>query len=117
MKIILSADPFVNKFDLAEFETGRQLDDLKDKLPEELKNKLIKWYDRYLTYVFMLDEKELEKYKNNIDELDKEGIELLREISKFYFPEEVDKFYYYGLCSNLIYIIDREKEYKANKFE
>ena len=83
MILKLAAEDFSNSFGLSLYDNNNLQNEINLKsidLSVDVLNKLKKWYKSYYIYTGM-NETELEKYKKEIDELDTQGIEILKEVA------------------------------------
>ena len=106
MILKLAAEDFSNSFGLSLFDNNNfhKEINLKDiDLSVEVLNKLKNWYKSYYIYTGM-NETELEKYKNEIYQLDNQGIEILKEVASGVKNICLEKIIYYsrGLDRKLV---------------
>ena len=92
MIIALSAEPYTEG--LTDYSNDNRPIDLSEtNLSELTKDKMNKWYNEYQKYV-ALTLKELEPYRQEIEKLDRQGVELLKQIGNELQSEKIEKYYY-----------------------
>lgn len=106
MIIEISAEPY--SVGIRAYNEGRDIDkgetSISNKTWEELRN----WYKAYEKYNSKTLA-ELSSYWDEIDKLDQEGIYLTKRIANEWFPDVVEKFYYFSLCRDILkYILYKD---------
>lgn len=96
-KILLSAEPYAEG--VFNYETGRpyKLSDLK--ISDSLICKIKLWYSEYEKYTSKTIA-ELKPYSHEIEKLDKQGFNLLREMKQLLDLEGESKLYYLSFCKD-----------------
>ncbi len=99
MIIEISAEPFSTG--IRAYHEGRDIDKLETSISNVTWEELRKWYLSYEKYNAKTL-KELDPYWSEIDKLDQEGISLTKKIANEWFPDHVEKFYYFSLCRDTL---------------
>ncbi len=113
MTLILDGDFF---YPLRNYKTNTPILESDLNIPNTTWDKISNWQNKY-TYYTPLNKGELEFKLEKVKLLDIEGIELVKEISKFVFSDEdissIDKIYYFSICfDKLLFVLYRDGTFK-----
>jgi hypothetical protein len=95
MKIIISCEPF--SLGIRSFHDGKELSKKDINISDSLWMEYRTWYKLYEPFNSMTLE-ELSIYWDKIDELDSKGIELTKMLASQWFPDDVEKIFYFSIC-------------------
>ena len=103
MIVIISAEPYF----IRDYHENALISQSETDISDKTWHDLYQWFSSYERFTARtLDE--LKPFWSDIDKLDEVGIELTKRVAEEWFPNDVEKFYYYSMCRDFTYVLYRD---------